>query len=152
MSQFRSTCARGAAPLALALALIPLAGCKSVRAGEISYSTYDYPGVFRITVGQGHFNWWLLQGGVSSVDLAAAPGVNLASAELRIFDDANGNGTFDAGESSKSFQSSSNPNGLSFSNVSISASDVLGWDTERISVAISVTDSAGKAHVWSKPL
>jgi hypothetical protein len=71
---------------------------------------------------------------------------------MRIFEDANGNGAFDSGEKQKAFQATSSSNGLSFSNVTVSAGDVAGWNTDHVQCSVEVTDSAGNTSVWTHPI
>jgi len=153
MQKRESWLQRGVVSCALvAVAVAPFASCSTSRIAHIEYAHYYLKGVCKITVGQGNVNWWLLSGSISSVDLTPENGTQLANATLRLFDDANGNGAFDTGENSKSFQSSTSSNGLSFSNVQLSAGDVANWNADRVSCAIEVTDSTGKVHTWSSPL
>lgn len=134
------------------LAVAPLVSCATNRMGSIEHQVFVFKGVFKITVGSANVNWWLLSGSVSSVDVTPEPGIQLASATLRIYDDANGNGAYDSGENSKSFQSTTSGNGLSFSNAGVTAGEVANWNADRISCSVEVTQTNGKVSVWTAPI
>jgi hypothetical protein len=142
--------------LGLMLALLPVSmfapSCAANRVAQFDDTTVLMKGVCRIRFGHANINWWLLQGSVTSIDISAEAGMQLSGATFRVFEDANGNGSFDAGEKNKAFSSSPSPTGLSVNNVSLSAGDVSGWNTDNISWQAEVTDSANKVHVHSQHL
>lgn len=143
----------GLAALGVAgLALVCGAGCSSLRAASFDHEVYVIKGVAQIRFGSAGLNWWLLTAGVSSVDVTPEPGAQISSAKMRIFEDANGNGAFDTGERERSFQATTTQNGMSFSNVQVSASDVSGWDKDSVQCSVEITDGGGNVSVWSHPL
>jgi hypothetical protein len=138
------------------LVLLPVAivgpSCAANRVAQFEDTTIVLKNVCRIRFGQANINWWLLQGSVSSLDIAAEGGTQLSSAKFRVFEDANGNGSFDAGEKQKAFTSSPSATGLSVNNVSLSAGDIAGWNTDNISWQVEVTDSTNHVHVHTQHL
>lgn len=123
--------------------------CAGMRGADFDHQVYKVKGVCTIRFGSAGVDWWLLQAGVSSIDLTPDAGVNLQSAEMRIFEDVNGNGAFDNGERQLSFQSTSGPNGLSINNVQVSAGDVAGWNTDNVQCSIQVIQANGTKSVWT---
>jgi opacity protein-like surface antigen len=132
------------------LALVP--SCASSRVAQYADTVVRIKGVCRIEFGQANFNWWLLQGSLSNLDISPEPGVQLAGATYRVFEDANGNGAYDAGEHQKSYTSSASPNGLSINNVGLSAGDIAGWNTNNISWQVEVTSSNNQVYIHSQHL
>jgi hypothetical protein len=133
-------------------ALMICPSCASNTVAELDDTLIVIKGLCRIQFGYAGINWWLLQGSMSSIDIAAEPGVQLAGAVVRVFEDANGNGTFDTGENQKSFTSSMSGGNLSVSNINISAGDVAGWNTSNVSLQIEVTDSNNNTSIHSQHL
>jgi hypothetical protein len=142
--------------LGLALALLPMSmvgpSCAANRVAQYEDTVIVMKNVCKISFGHANVNWWLLTGSVTSIDISAEGTAQLSSAKFRIFEDANGNGSFDAGEKQKAFTSSPTAGGLSVNNVSLSAGDIAGWNTDTISWQVEVTDSANHVHVHTQHL
>jgi hypothetical protein len=133
-----------------ALMLAP--SCASHTAAQIDDTFVVIKGLCRIQFGHAGINWWLLQGSLSNVTITPEPGAQLASAVVRVFEDANGNGTFDAGENQKQFTSTTSGNGLSVSNITVSAGDVSGWNTNHVSLQVEVTDTSNHTAIHTQHL
>ena len=131
-------------------ALMVCPSCMSSRVADIDDTSVVIAGLCRIHFGHAGFNWWLLQGSMSSVTIDPEGGAHLASAVVRVFEDANGNGAYDSGENMKQFASTQSGSGLSISNISISAGDVSGWNTSDISVQVEVTDTSNHTSIYSQ--
>jgi hypothetical protein len=131
-------------------ALMVCPSCMSSRIADIDDTSVLIAGLCRINFGHADFNWWLLRGSMSNVSITPEAGAHLASAVVRVFEDANGNGTYDTGENQKQFVSTQSGNGLSVSNISISAGDVSGWNTSNISVQVEVTDTSNHTSIYSQ--
>lgn len=150
------TVSRFHAGLARAFALLPIVlmapSCATSGIAQYEDTTVVIGGVARINFGHADINWWLLQGQMSSLTIQPEGTTQLASATLRVFEDANGNGTYDTGENQKSFTSTSSGSSLSISNVSLSAGDVSGWNTSNVSWQVDVTDASGHVYTTSSHL
>ena len=152
MKQLSARARRAALPIMCCAALGAAIGCAGVHTAQFDHEIFTIKNVCKIRFGAAGVNWWLLQAGVSSVDVTPEPGAQLQGATLRVFEDANGNGAFDTGEKQKSFGAVSGPNGLSFSNVQVSAGDVANWNSSHVQCSVEVTDASGGTHVWTHPL
>jgi hypothetical protein len=131
-------------------ALMISPSCMGSRVAELDDTSVVIAGLCRINFGHAGLNWWLLQGSMSSVSITPESGAHLASAIVRVFEDANGNGTFDTGERTKQFASAQSGNGLTVSNITISAGDISGWNTSSISVQVEVTDTSNHTSIYSQ--
>jgi hypothetical protein len=143
---------RFAQALVLLPALMLAPSCASTRVVQLDDSVVVMKGLCQIHFGYAGINWWLLQGSMSSIDITPEPGAQLAGAVVRVFEDANGNGTYDTGESQKSFTSTTSGSGLTVSNITLSAGDVAGWNTSNVSLQVEVTDSANNTSIHSQHL
>ncbi len=130
-------------------ALMISPSCMSSRIADIDDTSVLIAGLCRINFGHAGMNWWLLQGSMSNVSVDPEPGAHLSSALVRVFEDANGNGTYDTGENMKEFASTQSGSGLSISNISLSAGDVSGWNTDHLSVQVEVTDASNHTSIFS---
>jgi hypothetical protein len=143
-------------PLARMLALLPVLvvapSCAASRVAQFDDVTIVIKDVCRVRFGTANINWWLLQGSMSSLDISAEGGTQLANAKFRVFEDSNGNGSYDVGEHQKSFSSTTTTTGLSINNVSLSAGDMAGWNTDNISWQVEVTDATNHVFIHTQHL
>lgn len=126
----------------LALATASCAGNQAIA--QVEHKTLEIPGVATIRFGGGSINFWLLSGSISSVSVE---GTDLTSSTLRVYEDANGNGQYDAGEAVKEFAGSRSSNGMEITDVSVAAGEVSDWNPGDARWEMEVVDGDGKSHV-----
>lgn len=133
------------APIGLVMA-VATSGCASIKGIEAEVARITFPGVATVSAGKAEIDWLALRGRITHMSIQSLRGP-LQKASATCFEDLNGNGVLDTGETVKSSTSTRTSDGFTLTDLELGWSELYGRNRDRLMVEFKVVDSTGAAHI-----